>query len=427
MGRWVWPEGLKPLWEDSVTSKEKAYRQGRELDEAVSKYYAEHGGGDVMLDPDSQKELDKREMEHVRDMAGEYMARNRVSLVDKFMESDLVKAALKDKKDAGEIRKWAGELLGIGKFKPSDIEIEVAKSLKGDRSILDTLPVEARRALYSLAEREALRKKELNALNGIKSRELQGYRRENANTLLEDWEVNREMRRLELLAMSNLLNGKGAMVPVYGSAGSMVEIPGLEGMDVTSLDDKIIRHMLGKFRGSGYMPEMQDIDETDGLSQVRTLDKAIGGATGKAGRVLREELSPDSDVVVTTLYGPGKKPLKEHLQDMSSQWLADPLYKEAHDSYFSKPKSFLPEDWEGGYPFVIYPPDGSSDLIVFEEDGSIPRVVTEDDTDYAKFRGRVYVPPVSDSRMKKQKRKGMTSAGRLGSFLSSSQFRIGGE
>lgn len=436
MGKWIWPEGLKPLWEDDTTVKEEAYRQGKELDDAIAKYYAENGGGDVVLDPDAQRELDERESALARDMASDYMARNRGSLLDKFMGSDLVAQALAGKKDPKEIREWAGKLLGLGKLKPSAIENAVAESLRGGRkTILDALPIEAKRQLYALAEREARRESELNTLAGRKSRETQGYNALLATAPLEDWEINDKMRSLESLMLANMAAGKGAVVPVYGSAGATVEIPGLAGTDMSSMDDKILMHMLGRFRTSGFLPEVQDIDKLDAHAATVGLDQSISSATGrdtvpydhKTEADGKTSGKPDSGVIETTLYGPDKKSLKEYIKDKSEQWLADPLYKEAYASYFSVPQSFLPEDWEGGYPFVIYPLNGSSDLIVFDEDGSFPRVVTKDDADYGKLKKHVYIPPVSDSRMKKRKRKDMTNVGRLGSFLSSGMFRIGGE
>ena len=391
MGKWIWPEGLKPLWEDSVTDKEKMYKQGKELEDAISKYYAEHGGGDTIVnDPERLAELDEREAESVRNMASEYMARNRIPLIDRFMESDLAKAALANKKDPEELREWAGELLGLGSLKPSAIEDAVAKSLKGDRSILDALPVDAKRALYQLAYRDAFRESEANLLNGQRAREMQGYNRLLAELPLEDWQVRNKMRSLESYLLDNMANGRGAVVPVYG--GGEVEIPGLGGMDMSSLDDRILMRMLDEFRTSGYLPNEQATGKTDSFDDVREHDKVYGAITGKADAVLPAGKEPDSGEIVTAVYGPDKKPLKEYMQDVGRQWLADPLYKEAHDSYFSNPKSPLPEDWEKGYPFAIYGLDGSSNIIVFEEDGSLPFVLTEDDADYRKFKPYVYVP-----------------------------------
>lgn len=466
MGKWIWPAGLEPLWEDDgSTDKEMANLQERELKDAIAKYYAEAGGGDTVLDPDVEKELDRRELKRVRDMASNYMARNRVSLLDKFMESDLVKTALANENDPKEIREWAGKLLGLGDLRPSDIEDAVAKSLKGDRTILDALPVKAKSQLQSLALREVYRKMELNRLNGIRSRELQGYNPMLANVPIEDWMVDRERRRLESLMLANMAAGRGAVVPVYGSGNVTVEIPGLEGVDMSSMDDKILMHMLGEFRTSGYLPEVLGTDGLDPHELTRELDKTIGTVTGKdivasdtrtpADKVTAEEFYKDAleqtaanNRINTELKRrEAIKKNKEHQKtvaniqngiaatqatleknrELVASWTNDPIYREAYESYMDG--SFLPEDWELGYPFAIRYPDVSSNrLIVFEEDGSFPIIVPKGTKEYKKFLPYVYeVDTTSDSRMKKRKykQKGMTNLGRLGSFLSSSQFRIG--
>ena len=285
MGKWIWPEGLKPLWEDNVTDKEKAYKQGEELEAAISKYYAEHGGGDTIAnDPERLAELDEREAETVRNMASDYMSRNRVALLDRFMKSDLANTALANGKSPEEVREWAGNLLGLGSLKPSAIENAVAKSLKGDRSILDALPVDAKRALFKLAVREAIRESEVNALNGMKSREMQGYNILLANPVLEDWQVYDKMRGLESSMLANMAAGRGAMVPVHG--GVEVEIPGLGGVDMSSLDDKILMRMLDEFRTSGHLPVVQDTDKTDSVDDVRKFDKLYGKITGKKDAII---------------------------------------------------------------------------------------------------------------------------------------------
>ena len=119
---------------------------------------------------------------------------------------------------------------------------------------------------------------------------------------------------------------------------------------------------------------------------------------------------------------------KKRRMARAKKWLDDPIYREAYDSYMSSPKSPLPEDWEKGYPFAIYMLDGSSDIVVFEEDGSLPFNLSEDDADYKKFKPYVYVPPVSDSRMKRRKRigKGTMHVGGIANAIADDLFRFEG-
>ena len=142
---------------------------------------------------------------------------------------------------------------------------------------------------------------------------------------------------------------------------------------------------------------------------------------------------PPSDGIVQVEVNPNKgvwqrAKIAKRRKARIKEWLDDPIYREAHDSYFSQPRSPLPEDWEKGYPFAIYAPDGSPDIIVFEEDGSLPFSLTKDDADYKKFEPYLYVPPVSDSRMKRRKRagKGTTHVGGIANAVADDLFRFEG-
>ena len=214
--------------------------------------------------------------------------------------------------------------------------------------------------------------------------------------------------------------------------------PGQVKQGVADMRDEFLADLAQGGEGKVYNPEKKEFETVHNdvpsdippeylkpITLLMNLFDTSGLAPGSHSPPPSPAEKPPSDGLA---QGDPSQNKKKRRMARAKKWLDDPIYREAYDSYMSRPKSPLPEDWEKGYPFAIYMLDGSSDIVVFEEDGSLPFSLTEDDADYQKFKPYVYVPPVSDSRMKRRKRagKGTTHVGGIANAIADDVFRFEG-
>lgn len=517
--RWIWPDGLEPLWNDQPEEDEGYYKSI--LEEIENRYAAlPDEERNKLLDTNRAGEIDRGVASAT---AKNFLSKNRNSLVSNFMNGPLVSSILSgisDEKDKNRkkraIRAWLAQQLGrddLGKVSP--MENELVKYYSDSRGgSLGSLPPEARAFIRRVAPVELLAKTALNSIGNGKSRETQGYNSLLAVDSIENSEIAAKERELESLLLANLSSGRGNVLDVTGGE---VRVPGFDNPSSwkggVSLEDSVLNLLADKFKTSQFANGLAQDDgwkETQTYSAQVAHDQAlkggapVGGFQGinanhervkydiGRGKMLTENKIARFDDAEESVEQYLQQLVDKHRQEkkdeadreereksiqegqeaISAQRRQEEQY-DARDNFLrnlvpayeeviassgvetNNPNgSPLPEDWADVYEYPVAVPYKGG-MLVAVEDGDAPRYISGKDKKYKKYKGAMLSTlrrmvegvsgtasqddldrlgkiiellenDVSDSRMKKRKRKGVTKVGRLGSFLSSGMFRIGG-